>query len=132
MAVPIALEADGICLSAVLNDTAAAQDLLRRLPLSVCGRRLNGAYRCGVAIGRFDPLETQFGWRAGDVCLDSGWLSLQLAGRKPSEVHGSTMVVGCLDRESLPLLGTLPDQARFAIRALQTENNTSEQERNAS
>lgn len=131
MATPITLRAGKICLAAVLNDTVAARDFLQRLPLSVCGNRRDSAYGCGVAIGRFDPLETQFGWQAGDLCLDSGWLSIRLAGCHPSEAQRSTMVIGRFDRASFPLLEKLPDQVRFTICVTEMQSEAGK-ERNAS
>jgi hypothetical protein len=128
-AVPIVLEAQGARIFAVLNRTVAAQDFLQRLPLSACGCRRDGAYRCSVAIGRFDPLETQRGWQAGDVCLDGGQLSLRQDACPAQEAPGSTMVIGRIDRVSLPLLERLSDQVRFSFRVAQTLTET---ERNAS
>lgn len=48
-------------LGAVLNDTVAAWDFEKRLPLSLSGYDSGMDYCCNAASGRYDPTQTQTG-----------------------------------------------------------------------
>lgn len=58
---------DRTVLRAVLNDTAAAQDFEKRLPLSLSGYDSGIDYCCNAASGLYDPTQTQTGWKNGDL-----------------------------------------------------------------
>ena len=119
MPTPIELCAGGTAIPAVLNDTVAARDFKRRLPVSVSVRRSAGDSCCPAASGIFDPAETQSGWEAGDISLTGGWLELWLGGEGPAPCR-SLMVIAHIDEAALPLVRRLPDPARLTIRLAET------------
>ena len=59
---------------AILNDTLAARDFEKRLPFTCSGYDSGIDFCCSAANGLYDPMETQVGWKNGDISL-GGWRS---------------------------------------------------------
>jgi len=100
---------------ATLNDTVAAQDFRKRLPLTLCGSRGKYSYSCNVAIGRSDPEEKQCGWRNGDISVAGGFLDIYFAGGRQSKNYPDVMVVAHIEKENLQIIRGLPGKVKFEI-----------------
>jgi len=111
----ILLSAGGVRVPAVLNDTVAARDFKRRLPLAVSGTRSGGGYRFPAAVGCFDPEETQIGWKNGDIAISGGWLRVFFDGEEASENSAGIMVIAHIGEEALDFIKKLPDNVRLKI-----------------
>ena len=107
---------DGITtLHASLNDTVAAKDLEKRLPLVVSGYDSGIDYCCTAASGLFDPTETQVGWKNGDISLGGGWFALLYGGEEQSATYRDMMIVGRIDDEDLPLIAKMPERVTLTV-----------------
>jgi len=113
----ILLRAEGISIPAILNDTVAARDFKRRLPLILSGVRSGDCYRFPAARGCFDPEETQSGWRDGDISISGGWLRVFFGGEEASESSAGIMVIARINKRDLALVEKLPHNARLRIEA---------------
>ena len=111
----VLLRSENIVIPAVLSDTVAARDFKRRLPLAVSGTRSAGSYCFPAAIGRFDPDETQVGWKNGDISISGGWLRVFFDGEEASESSVGVMVIAHIDGQGLNLIKQLPDNVRLKI-----------------
>ena len=107
-------------LRAVLNDTVAAQDLAKRLPCTFCGCDSGIDYCCTAANGLFDPLETQRGWKNGDISLCGGWFALLYGGEEESGAYDNMMIVGHIYEEDQPLVKQMPQHVTLKV---ETVNN---------
>ncbi|MCD8073432.1 MAG: hypothetical protein LUF27_00050 [Lachnospiraceae bacterium] len=76
----IILQIDGVSIPAVLNDTVAARDFEKRIPFKITCHKSDMDYYGSTAIGFYNPLETQSGWKNGDISLADGWLALLYGG----------------------------------------------------
>lgn len=112
---PIVLEADEVRIPAMLNDTVAAQDFRKRLPFSVSGYRSDVDYCCSAACGIYDPVETQSGWRNGDISLAGGWFAVLFDGEEHSSMYRNMMIIAHIDEADLPAVRELPDEVRFIV-----------------
>ncbi len=74
------LKTETVSIPAVLNDSVAAKDFQRGLPVTVSGSRGKYDYHFKTAIGCFDPEQTQIGWQDGDISLSGGWLRVFFSG----------------------------------------------------
>lgn len=115
MSAKIVIKANGAIIPAVLNDTAAAQDFKKRLPLSVSGRKSDMDFCCAAASGVFDPSETQSGWKNGDVSLADGWLAVLFDCEERSSRYRGMMIIAHIDEEFIPLVKKLPKSVRFTV-----------------
>lgn len=98
-----------------LNDTVAAKDLEKRLPLVVSGYDSGIDYCCTAASGLFDPTETQVGWKNGDISLGGGWFALLYGGEEQSSDYRDMMIVGHVDEADLPLVAKMPDRVTLTV-----------------
>ncbi|MDD3028376.1 MAG: cyclophilin-like fold protein [Erysipelotrichaceae bacterium] len=115
MPTPIRLTAGHLSISTELNDTVAAQDLKKRLPLKLTGYRSPVDYCCNVACGLFDPAQTQTGWKNGDISLAGGWLAIFFDGEQQSENYRGVMVVAHLKESQIEQIKKLPDSVKITI-----------------
>lgn len=115
MPTPIVLKAAGVEIPAVLNDTVAARDFAKRLPFTVSGFRSPVDYCCSAACGRFDPAETQTGWKNGDISLAGGWFAVLFGGEEQSGAYHGMMVIAHIDEEHLDAVRALPEEVRFTV-----------------
>lgn len=100
---------------ATLNDTVAAKDFEKRLPFTVTCRD-SGIDYCGTAAsGRFDPCETQRGWKNGDISLGGGWFSLLYDGETQSGAYSQMMIIGHIAQDNLEAVRQLPKSIRLTI-----------------
>ena len=112
---PIKLIAGDVTLLTALNDTVAAQDFKKRLPLKLSGYRSPVDYCCTAARGLYDPVETQSGWKNGDISLAGGWLAIFFAGEEESENYRGLMVIAHLEDSQVAQIKELPDSVKFTI-----------------
>lgn len=115
MPTPIRLTAGNLSISTELNDTVAALDFKKRLPLKLTGYRSAVDYCCSVACGLFDPHETQSGWRNGDISIAGGWLAIFYDGEEQSEDYRDLMVIAHLKEDEIEQIRKLPDTVKIAI-----------------
>ena len=102
-------------LRAVLNDTVAARDFEKRLPFTVSGYDSGIDYCCNAASGIFDPMETQAGWKNGDISLGSGWFALLYGGEEQSKAYQNMMIIGHILGEDLPLVSKMPERVNLTV-----------------
>lgn len=102
-------------LRAILNDTTAARDFEQRLPFICSGYDSGVDYCCSAASGRFDPLETQDGWKNGDISLGGGWFALLYGGEEQSASYKNMMIIGHIQEEDLPLIQAMPERVTLTV-----------------
>lgn len=115
MPVPIVLMANGVTIPATLNDTVAAQDFKTRLPFHVSGHRSAVDFCCTASSGKYDPSETQAGWRNGDISLAGGWFAVLFDGEEQSGGYKDMMIIAHIADEHLPLVLSLPTTVEFTV-----------------
>ena len=115
MATPLVIKAGETLIPALLNDTTAARDFARRLPLTINGRRCDVDYCGSTARGTFDPEETQTGWKNGDINLAGGRFSILFDGEEESRSRHNMMIIAKIDQEHLGLVRQLPADVKFAV-----------------
>ncbi|MGI6205169.1 MAG: cyclophilin-like fold protein [Anaerovoracaceae bacterium] len=103
-------------LHAVLNEKAAARDFVRRLPCRMKGTDSGTEYCCPAAIGVFDPMEAQTGWKNGDIALCGGWFMILYGGEDESSAYRNMMIIGHLDDDSAEAVREMPHQVEFTVR----------------
>jgi len=113
----ILLKCDTIRIPAVMNNTAAARDFKRRLPVTVSGRRSADSYSFPVAVGCFDPEETQTDWKAGDISISGGRLRVFFDGGEASVNFAGATVIAHIRKRDLHLIHKFPDNVRLTIEA---------------
>ena len=84
MPTPIVLKVNDTVIPATLNDTVAAQDFKKRMPFNVSGYRSEVDYCCTATSGKYNPAETQSGWKNGDISLAGGWFAVLFDGEENS------------------------------------------------
>ena len=104
-----------VMLYASLNDTVAARDFIKRLPCSFSGADSGLDYCCTAATGVYDPMETQTGWKNGDLSLGGGWFAILYDGEELSKTFRNMMIIGHLDEDSLESIHLLPERANFYV-----------------
>lgn len=82
---------------AVLNDTVAARDFVKRLPFHTSGYDSGIDYCCTAEEGKSNPKECQRGWKNGDINLAGGWFALLYDGEEQSESYEDLMIIGRLN-----------------------------------
>ena len=102
-------------LYAHLNDTEAARDFEKRLPCTFSGSGSGIDYCRTAAKGRYDPTETQIGWKNSDLCLCDGWFAILYGGEERSERLGSIMAIGELEEQSLIDVRDLPQRVTLHV-----------------
>ena len=102
-------------LRAVLNDTVAAKDFENRLPFTVSGYDSGIDYCCTAASGIYDPMETQAGWKNGDISLGGGWFALLYGGEEQSGDYKNMMIIGHILKEDLPLVDKMPQRVNLTV-----------------
>ncbi len=102
-------------LRAILNDTVAARDFAKRLPVTVTGCDSGVDYCCSAANGRYDPMETQTGWKNGDLCLCGGWFALLYGGQEQSSNCRNMMIIGHLEDGDLEKVKEMPEKVTLRI-----------------
>lgn len=115
MACQIVLEANGFRIPATLNDTVAALNFKKRLPITVTGYRSPVDYCCTAAIGRYDPLETKSGWENGDISLAGGWFAVLFGGEEQSGEYHNMMIIAHIEEENLHLVKELTETVKFKV-----------------
>ncbi len=115
MATKITITAGDTIIPATLNDTVAAKDFLTRLPFHVDGFRSEVDYCCTATSGKYDPKETQDGWKNGDIGLAGGWFSVLFDGEESSSSYKDMMIIGHVDQKDLYLVEQLPNQVHFVV-----------------
>lgn len=108
-------------LRATLNDTVAAKDFEKRLPMVCSGYDSGMDYCCNVANGLFDPLELQTGWKNGDLSLGGGWFAILYGGEEQSAAYRDMMIIGHVDSEDLPKIDGMPKNVNLTIRKDEVE-----------
>lgn len=98
-------------LRATLNDTVAAKDFAKRLPLTLSGID----YCCNAATGLSDPLEAQTGWKNGDISLGGGYFALLYGGEEESSAYKNLMIIGHIQEEDLAKAKKLPGRTTLKI-----------------
>jgi len=102
---------------AVLNDTLAAKDFEKRLPFTCSGYDSGTDYCCSAASGLYDPLETQTGWKNGDISLGGGWFALLYGGEKKSGEYKDMMIIGHIMEDDLELVKNMPERITLKVSA---------------
>lgn len=102
-------------LRAILNDTVAARDFEKRLPFTVSGYDSGIDYCCTTASGLYDPMETQAGWKNGDISLGGGWFALLYCGEEQSKDYKNMMIIGHINDEDLELVKNMPERVNLTI-----------------
>lgn len=102
-------------LRAVLNDTVAARDFEKRLPFTVSGYDSGIDYCCTAASGIYDPMETQRGWKNGDISLGGGWFALLYSGQEQSSEYRNMMIIGHIYDEDLELIKEMPGKVNLTV-----------------
>ena len=115
MGTKIILKANGMTIPATLNDTVAAKDFRKRLPFTVSGCRSSVDYCCTASSGKFDPKETQAGWKNGDISLAGGWFAVLFDGEESSKSYTGMMIIAHIDEENLHLVDRLPSNVTFTV-----------------
>lgn len=102
-------------LRARLNDTVAARDFEKRLPFTVSGYDSGIDYCCTAASGIYDPMETQSGWKNGDISLGGGWFALLYGGQEQSSEYRNMMIIGHIYDEDLELIKEMPKKVNLTV-----------------
>ena len=100
---------------AVLNDTMAAKDFEKRLPFTCSGFDSGIDYCCTAANGLYDPLETQTGWKNGDISLGGGWFVLLYGGEEESGSYKDMMIIGHIHEDDLMLVKEMPKRVTLTV-----------------
>ncbi|MGI6068608.1 cyclophilin-like fold protein [Absicoccus porci] len=108
-------------LYARLNDTLAAKDFKKRLPLCLSGTDSGMDYCCMAANGIYDPLETQDGWHNGDISLCDGWFAILYGGQEISSSYRNMMIIGHLEEDALEKVKALPKKVSLKIQMEKTK-----------
>lgn len=100
---------------AVLNDTVAAKEFIKRLPFTVAASK--GQYDfCGSAGSlKYDETETQAGWKNGDIGYARGWFALFHSGEEQSKSYTSEMIIGHIDDTCLNAVRSLKGTVRITV-----------------
>lgn len=100
---------------AVLNDTVAAKEFIKRLPFTVTASK--GQYDfCGLAGSlKYDEAETQAGWKNGDIGYAKGWFALFHSGEEQSESYTSEMIIGHVDDSYLETIRNMPNSIEITV-----------------
>lgn len=106
-----------IKIRAFLNDTLAAKDFEKRLPFTCSGYDSGMDYCCSAANGLYDPLETQTGWKNGDISLGGGWFALLYGGEERSEEYKDMMIIGHILEDDLELVKNMPERVTLKVTA---------------
>ncbi len=110
----IILEAEGVNLRGMLNESLAAKEFLKRLPFSISLKKYENAF-CGTAAnGIFEPYDLQKGCKNGDIILWNHCFVINTGDEEHSEDYGLTMVIGHIDEYEQ--LIELPETIRLIIR----------------
>lgn len=109
------LKYEDITIPVDLNQTVAAKEFRKRLPLTLSGRRKKDNYCFPTAIGCYDPQETQSGWKNGDVSIARGHFRILFNGEEESSEYMGMMVIGHIKKEDLQQILQLPDTVRLTI-----------------
>lgn len=107
----ICISDGNVILYAELNDSVAANEFAKRLPCNFSGTDCGTGYCCTAAIGIYNPLETQNGWKNGDICLGGGHFAILYGGEEQSENRRNLMIIGHMEDESLKQICNLPKKA---------------------
>ena len=100
---------------ATLNDTLAARDFEKRLPFTCSGYDSGTDYCCSTANGLYDPLETQDGWKNGDISLGGGWFALLYDGEETSEEYKEMMIIGHIHEGDLKLVDQMAERVTLMV-----------------
>lgn len=104
-------------LRAILNDTLAARDFEKRLPFTCSGSDSGTGYCCSAAGGLYDPMETQTGWKNGDISPGGGWFTLLYGGEESSEAYRDMMIIGKVLKDDLDMVKKLPERVMLTVSA---------------
>ena len=115
MPTSIVLKVNNITIPATLNNTVAAQDFKSRLPFVVSGYRSTMDYCCTAEGGKYDPKETQAGWKNGDISLGGGWFAVLFDGEEKSKSYTDMMIIAHIDDEDLHMVKSLPENVTFIV-----------------
>lgn len=102
-------------LYAQLNETAAAEDFVKRLPCRFSGTDSGIDYCCAAANGVYDPQELQTGWKNGDISLGGGWFAILYGGEEESAAYHDMMIIGHLEDESMQKVKQMPARVNLKV-----------------
>ena len=68
-----------------------------------------------AANGLYDPLETQIGWKNGDISLGGGWFALLYGGEETSGEYKEMMIIGHIHDGDLELIGQMPERVTLTV-----------------
>ncbi len=111
----IVITADGIKIPAVLNETKAAHDFERRFPFKAICRSSEHSYSGNTAIGNYSPLETQNGWKNGDISVSGGWFEIFFDGEEHSKDYRDLMIVAHIRQKDLSKIRSLPETIHVTV-----------------
>jgi len=123
----ILLRSENICVPAILNNTVAACDFRKRLPVTLSGMRSADSYCFSTAIGCFDPEEKQTGWKNGDISISGGRLRIYFGGEETSANCTGIMVIASVSEKDLHLIKSFSKNIRLKIEA--AEQNTDNEQK---
>lgn len=111
----ITLSIGDVRIPAVLNDTVAAQEFVKMLPLTVNAGKGQYDY-CGTGSSlKYDEEEMQAGWKNGDIGYARGWFALFHSGEEQSQSYTSEMIIGHIDEGYLDTVRNLPDSIEIIV-----------------
>lgn len=100
---------------ATLNDTVAAKDFVKRLPVTVTGSNSGIDICCTLSEGKFDPSEKQTGWKNGDISVADGWLALLYGGQEQSGSYPGTMIIGHIEEAYVSEVADFPSRTQVTV-----------------
>ena len=110
---PITLTVNNTVIPAVLNETAAARDLVSRLPYTICLNRYATDF-CGVMSDplRYEQQDIQVGWLDGDLSFspNGDYFVIFFGGQETSESGGDQCILGKVNAP-LTVIQSLSDGA---------------------
>ena len=63
----------------------------------------------------YNPLETQIGWKNGDISLGGGWFALLYGGEETSGEYKDMMIIGHIHDGDLELIGQMPERVTLTV-----------------
>lgn len=109
----ILIEVNEIVLQGILNETKAAQEFEKRLPISISCRKNEVEYYSYMPRGVFDPYNIQFGFHKGDMILWDGIFRLPYMDADVKQDREKSMVIGHV--RDVSILRDLPSNIKITI-----------------
>lgn len=100
---------------ATLNSTIAAQEFIKKLPFSLSASKGEFDF-CGMGGElKYDPSQTQVGWKNGDIGYARGWFAIFHSGEERSSEYTSEMIIGHIDEKYLQTIKNLPHSVKISV-----------------